>query len=70
MTAIPSTPTTSLIPHLILPPTSRAWNKFDGMVLDRIIVNLVDAKMLRSYTRQAKEGRDVVYELLTTKRFN
>ena len=46
------------------------WNKFDGMVLDRIIVNLVDAKMLRSYTRQAKEGRDVVYELLTTKRFN
>jgi hypothetical protein len=47
----------------------RNWNKFDGVVLDRIINNLVDAKMLTSYTRKAKDGLDVVYNLLTSKRF-
>jgi len=45
------------------------WNKFDGQILDRIVTNLIDAKMVTATSRQLKQGRDVVYQLIDVRRF-
>ena len=45
------------------------WNKFDGLVLDRIIINLVDAKMIKTFTTKSTEGVDINYQLIDTRRF-
>lgn len=45
------------------------WNKFDGQVLDRIITNLIDAKMVAMHIRQSRQGRDVIYQLIDSRRF-
>ncbi len=40
------------------------WNNFDGPVLDRIILNLVDAGMLDSYNKRVKKKSIIMYKLI------
>jgi len=40
------------------------WHKFDSVILDRIITNLVDAKMVETHTKQTSQGVDVLYKLV------
>ena len=44
----------------------RNWNRFDGLILDRIITNLVDAQMITSGTKVTTKGKQVVYVLSDT----
>jgi len=42
------------------------WNKFDGQILDRIITNLVDARVVTSASVFRGNQADVVYNLIDT----
>uniref|UniRef100_A0A6M3KJ98 Putative primase n=1 Tax=viral metagenome TaxID=1070528 RepID=A0A6M3KJ98_9ZZZZ len=42
----------------------KQWHKFDGVVLDRIVTNLIEAKMVKSYTKDIGGIRHIMYELL------
>jgi len=40
------------------------WNRFDGQTLDRIITNLIDARMVDTYSEKAKRGVNIMYKLV------
>jgi len=42
------------------------WNRFDGMVLDRIITNLVDMKVIQMGSKVTIRGKDALYRLIDT----
>jgi len=42
------------------------WNRFDGMVLDRIITNLVDMKIIQVGSKVSPQGKDALYRLIDT----
>lgn len=42
------------------------WNKFDGVVLERIVNNLTDANMLDSFTQKSGKGVDIIYKLVNS----
>ena len=40
------------------------WNKFDGLVLDRIIINLEEAGMLDQYSKKTGKSVSIMYKLI------
>ena len=42
------------------------WNKFDGQVLDRIVTNLCDARVIVSKVQHTGNRTDIVYQLIDT----
>ena len=45
------------------------WNKMDGVTLDRIMNNLIEAKIVKPYRITQGSETDVVYRLIETRRF-
>lgn len=45
------------------------WNRFDGVVLERIINNLTEAKMVKSFTTRKGQDVDVMYKLIDGSRY-
>ena len=42
------------------------WNKFDSIVLDRIVTNLIDANMVDFFSQKRGKSVDIIYKLISS----
>lgn len=66
MSQIASSPTLSISRSAIL---RKNWNKFDGIVLDRITTNLIDSRVITAGRETINGNTEIVYKLLDGRRY-